>query len=92
MHIMMTPGLCSSEYSPTGGSFCQSCFARFLMRPGQADMPCFTAVQDDGTEEQTLVMSYGSYQERVLLTDAERERLAYGDWQGWPEWIAQIPG
>jgi hypothetical protein len=90
MQIMMTPGLCSSEYSPTGSSFCENCFARFLMRPGQADLPCFTAVQDDGMEEQTLIMSHGSHQERILLTEAERERLAYGDWHGWSEWVARL--
>ena len=92
MQIMMTPGLCSSEYSLTGGSYCESCFACFLMRRGDADLPCFTAVQDDGADEQTLIMSHGSHHERILLTDAERERLAYGGWQGWPEWIVQIPG
>ena len=90
MQIMMTPGLCSSEFSPTGGSFCESCFARFLMRPGQTDLPCFTAVYDDGAEEQSLTMSYGNHQEHLLLSDAERERLAYGGWQGWPEWVARI--
>jgi hypothetical protein len=90
MQIMMTPGLCSSEYSPTSGSFCENCFARFLMRPGQADLPCFTAVQDDGAEEQTLIMSHGSHEERILLTHAERERLAYGDWHGWLEWTARL--
>jgi hypothetical protein len=61
------------------------------MRPGQADLPCFTAVYEDGTEEQSLTMSYGNHQETLLLSDAERERLAYGDWHGWPEWIARIP-
>jgi hypothetical protein len=36
MQIMMTPGLCSSEFSPTGGSFCQSCFALSdAPRPGR---------------------------------------------------------
>jgi hypothetical protein len=91
MQIMMTPGLCSSEYSPTSGSFCESCFARFLTRPGQTELPCFTAMHDDGAEQQTLVLSYGSYQERIVLTEPERERLAYGDWRGWEEWIARIP-
>jgi hypothetical protein len=59
--------------------------------PRPADLPRFTAIQEDGAEQQTLVMSYGGYQERVLLDDTERERLAYGDWHGWEEWIARIP-
>jgi hypothetical protein len=48
-------------------------------------------MHDDGAEQQTLVLSYGSYQERIVLTEPERERLAYGDWRGWEEWIARIP-
>jgi len=87
----MIPGLCSSEYSPTGGSFCEGCFARFLMHGCNPDLPCITDVKDDGAEEKTLVMRYGAYEERILLTDEERERLAYGDWKGWTEFVAQLP-
>ena len=43
--------------------------------------------QDDGAEEQTLVMRHGGYQESVLLTDQTRERLAYGEWKGWEDWV-----
>ncbi len=31
MRIVMIPGLCSSTYQHTSGSFCQSCFASFLV-------------------------------------------------------------
>jgi hypothetical protein len=86
MKMIMIPGLCSNEFQRTGGSFCESCFARFVIR-GNADLPCFAAVEDDGTDEQTLVMRHGSYQESVLLTDETRERLAYGEWKGWEEWV-----
>ena len=87
MKMTMIPGLCSNEYQRTSGSFCEGCFARFIIRGGSADLPCFTAVEDDGAEEQTLVMQYGGYQERVLLTDEARERLAYGEWKGWEKWV-----
>jgi hypothetical protein len=83
----MVPGLCSNEYQPTGGSFCESCFARFLMRGGDADLPCITAVKDNGAELQTLEMRLGERREITLLTDDERERLAYGGWKGWVEWV-----
>jgi hypothetical protein len=87
MKMVMIPGLCSNEYQRTGGSFCEGCFARFLMRGGDADLPCFVAVEDDGAAEQTLVMQHGGYQESLLLTDETRERLAYGEWKGWEEWV-----
>ena len=89
MKMTMIPGLCSNEYQRTGGSFCESCFARFLMR-GDANLPCLSAVEDDGAADQTLVMQYGDYQESVLLTDETRERLAYGEWKGWEEWVEQV--
>src|SRR5262245_29676828 len=31
MRILMTPGLCSNEHCTTGGTFCESCFAAFLL-------------------------------------------------------------
>ena len=86
MQITMVPGLCSNEYQPTSGSFCESCFARFLMQKNGAELPCFTAVEDDGAELQTLVMRRGERQEITLLTDDARERLAYGEWKGWIAW------
>jgi hypothetical protein len=91
MQIVMVPGLCSNEYQPTGNSFCESCFARFLMRRGEPNLPCMAAVEDDGAEEQTLIMRYGGHEQRLLLTDAERERLAYGDWKGWQAYVDQLP-
>jgi hypothetical protein len=26
----------------------------------------------------------------VLLTDEARERLAYGEWKGWEEWVERV--
>ena len=43
------------------------------MQRTHPDLPCFTAVDDDGAIEQTLIMRYGGYQQRVLLTGEERE-------------------
>jgi hypothetical protein len=89
MQITMVPGLCSNEYQRTGGSFCESCFARFLTQKSDAELPCFTAIEDDGAELQTLVMRRGERQESTLLTDEARERLAYGEWKGWVAWVEQ---
>lgn len=88
MKITMIPGACQSAYRQTGASYCESCFARFLMQGGDPDLACITAVADDGVEQQTLIMQSGAYQEIVLLTGEERERLA-GEWRGWQTWIEQ---
>jgi hypothetical protein len=90
MQITMVPGACSNEYQPTSGSFCESCFARWLIYSRGTDLPCITAVAEDGAEEQTLLMRYGAHEQTTLLTDAERERLAYGGWKGWVEWVEQL--
>ncbi len=91
MKMTMIPGSCANEYTGTAGSFCESCFAHFLVRRGEPDLACITAVEDDQSEEKTLIMQYGSYQQTVLLTDEERERLAYGGWQGWTHFVEELP-
>lgn len=91
MKITMVPGACQTSYRNTSGSYCESCFARFLMRGCDPDLACITAVEDDAAAEKTLVMQYGSHEQVVQLTDEERERLAYGDWHGWAAYIEQIP-
>jgi hypothetical protein len=91
MQIVMVPGLCSNEYQRTGGSFCESCFGRFLTHNGSPDLPCFTDVQDDGADETTLTMRHGGYEKAIQLTDEEREWLAYGGWKGWKEFVENLP-
>ena len=90
MHISMVPGLCSNEYQRTSGSYCESCFGRFLSQHGTPDLPCFTAVDDDGDAETTLTMRSGQQATTIRLTDEEREWLAYGGWKGWEAWVAEL--
>jgi hypothetical protein len=90
MRIVMTPGLCSNEHRSTGGSFCQSCFASFLAHGARPDLPCITAVEDDGADRTALVLLYAGHQEIIELTDERREQLAFGDWKGWVEYVARL--
>jgi hypothetical protein len=90
MQIMMTPGLCSNEYSGTGGSFCESCFASFLLHGCDPDRACITNVVDDGKEATTLVLHYGAYEQAVELTDENRELLAFGSWPGWVQFVEEL--
>jgi hypothetical protein len=87
MQIMMTPGLCSNEYRSTGGSFCESCFAAFLLHGCAPDLPCITGVVDDGSAETTLVLQHGDQQRVVRITEENREALAYGGWTGWVQFV-----
>ena len=91
MQIMMTPGLCSNEYCSTGGSFCESCFASFLLHDCYPDRACITKVVDDGKEATTLILQYGAYEQAVELTDANREQLACGGWPGWVQFVEELP-
>lgn len=90
MQIMMTPGLCSTQYSSTGGSFCESCLASFLLHDCYPDRACITDVVDDGKEATTLVLQYGTYEQAVELTDANRDLLALGGWPGWVQFIEEL--
>ena len=90
MQLVMVPGACSNEYQRTGGSFCESCFARALMAGREAELACIVAAQDDGAETITLAMRYGEHAQAIVLSDAQREELAYGGWHGWEAYVAQL--
>jgi hypothetical protein len=92
MRIIMIPGLCSNEYRNTGGTFCESCFASFLLHGCAPDRPCITDAVDDGKDETTLVLRCGDQQKVVTITDENREALAYGGWQGWVQFVEELPG
>jgi len=91
MQITMVPGLCSNEHRNTGGSFCESCFASFLMHGCVPDRPCITEVVDDGKAETTLILRSGDQQKTVVITHTNRELMAYGGWEGWVEFVEQLP-
>jgi hypothetical protein len=59
------------------------------MQKNGAELACFTKVEDDGAELQTIVMQRGERREIKLLTDEARERLAYGEWKGWVAWAEE---
>src|SRR5690242_20992011 len=91
MRITMIPGLCSNEYRNTGGTFCESCFASFLMHGCTPDRPCITEAVDDGKSETTLILRSGDQQKTIVITDANRETLAFGGWPGWIDFVERLP-
>lgn len=91
MKMTIVPGACETQYRSTAGSYCESCFARFLARGGEGELACMTAVEDDGVEAKTLVLQYGNYEQTLALTDEVCEDLAYGGWQGWKAFVEQLP-
>ena len=92
MVVKMTPGLCSNEHSSTGGTFCESCFASFVIHGCAPDRACITDVIDDGKTDVTLVLRHGDDQRIVLITDENREALAYGGWSGWVRFVEDLEG
>ena len=90
MVVKMTPGLCSNEYRNTGGTFCQSCFASFLMHGCVPDRACITDVVDDGRTDITLILRHGEDQIAVPINDQNREALAYGGWPGWVDFVENV--
>jgi hypothetical protein len=91
MQITMIPGLCSNEHQPTSGSFCEGCFASFLVHGCAPDRPCITNVVDDGKPETTIVLRYRGHQQAITIDDASRDLWAYGGWPGWVEYVEQLP-
>jgi len=90
MVVKMTPGLCSNEYCSTGGTFCESCFASFVMHGCIPDRACITEVIDDGQADITLILHYGQDRRVMRINDANREALAYGGWPGWVEFVESL--
>jgi hypothetical protein len=92
MVVKMTPGLCSNEHSSTGGTFCESCFASFVVHRCAPDRACITDVVDDGKTDVTLMLRHGDEQRVVLITDENREAIAYGGWPGWVRFVEELAG
>jgi hypothetical protein len=91
MVVKMTPGLCSNEHSNTGGTFCESCFASFVVHGCAPDRACITDVIDDGKTDVTLILCHGHDQRVVLISDENREAIAYGGWPGWVRFVEELP-
>jgi len=47
-------------------------------------------VEDDGKEEITLVLQYADQQKVIVVSDENRESLAYGGWPGWVQFIEEL--
>ena len=90
MVVKMTPGLCSNEHSSTGGTFCESCFASFILHGCAPERACITNVIDDGKTDVTLILRHGDQQRVVQITDENREALAYGGWSGWVNFVEEL--
>lgn len=67
---------------------CEECFATFLLHGCVPDRGCITDAVDDGQEETTLVLQYQGKEIEILVTDENRELLAY---DGWSAYVDVIP-
>jgi hypothetical protein len=75
MRIVMDRNTCTTILPA-----CEECFATFLLRGCVPDRGCITDVADDGRQETRLVLQYGDHETEVVVTDENRELLAYDGW------------
>ena len=83
MRIVMDRNTCTTVLPA-----CEECFATFLLHRCVPDRGCIMDVADDGREETTLVLLYNGNQVEVVVTDANRELLAY---DGWTAYVDVMP-
>jgi hypothetical protein len=83
MRVIMERDTCKSILSA-----CESCFGTFLLRGCIPDRGCITAVEEDGREETTLLVRYAGREQQVVVTDENRELLAY---DGWTRYVDEPP-
>jgi hypothetical protein len=67
---------------------CEECFATFLLHACTPDRGCIVGWQDDGREETTLLLRYGNHEVEMVVTEQNRELLAY---DGWSAYVDVIP-
>jgi hypothetical protein len=83
MRIVMDRNTCTTTLPA-----CEECFATFVLRGCAPDRGCITDVEDDGREETTLVLLYDSTEAQIVVTDQNRELLAY---DGWAAYVDVMP-
>jgi len=76
MQIIIEPGSCPN----IGRSFCESCFSSFLLHGCYPDRACIVDVVDDGKDAVTLLMRYDGHEIALVITDLNRELIAYAGW------------
>ena len=83
MRIVMDRNTCTTVLPA-----CEECFATFLLHQCAPDRGCIVGVEDDGREETTLVLRYRDNEAEIIVTEENRELLAYN---GWTTYVAVVP-
>ena len=80
MRIIMDRNTCTTILPA-----CEECFATFVLHHCVPDRGCILDVVDDGRPETRLALRYGSTETEVVVTDENRELLAYDGWTAYVE-------
>ena len=83
MKVTIDRGLCNHVLSE-----CEQCFARFIRNPQGEDRFCITEYVEDDEANLTLTLRYDGHEEVLVLTPAERERVAN---EGWSQFVNVPP-
>lgn len=59
---------------------CEECFGTFVLHGCVPDRACIVDVEEDGNEETTVVVRYGGTERELVVTDENRELIAYEGW------------
>jgi hypothetical protein len=76
MRITIDRDLCDASLP-----FCQRCSAAFIRHPEGGDRQCVTAIEDDGKDTLTIVMSTDERLIEVELSEEQREWAAVEGWE-----------
>ena len=67
---------------------CEECFATFVLNGCYPDRACIVDVEEDGNEATTVEVHYGHHSVELVVTDENREMIAY---EGWTMFVDQQP-
>lgn len=67
---------------------CEECFATFVLHGCYPDRACIVNTVDDGRDETTIVLRFDGRAETLVVTDENRELIAY---EGWTAFVDEPP-
>lgn len=67
---------------------CEACFGTFVLHGCIPDRACIVDVEEDGSEDTTVVVRFGGTERELVVTDENRELIAY---EGWTMFVDEPP-
>jgi len=68
------------DHCETTLPFCERCFGTLVMHPLGVDRACIEALEDDRSDDLTVILRTEGYEETLVLNDEMREIVARNGW------------